>query len=253
MIASSAILETIQSPADLKRLSTVELAKLAGEIRDELVSSVTKTGGHLSSNLGVVELTIGLHTVFDSPRDIMIWDVGHQAYVHKLLTGRKDAFHTMRQQHGLAPFCAREESPHDAFGAGHAGTSLSAALGMAVARDMRGEDHHVIAVIGDGAMTCGMPFEAMNNAGTYGKRLIVILNDNDMSISPNVGALSRYLSRRRANPDYARRATDQYYMLAKIAPDGTVNGFVMPTMWEELGFIYTGPVDGHDLPSVIEA
>jgi 1-deoxy-D-xylulose-5-phosphate synthase len=170
-----------------------------------------------------------------------------------LLTGRRDRFDTMRLQYGLAPFCAREESPHDAFGAGHAGTSLSAALGMAVGRDMKGEDHHVIAVIGDGAMTCGMPFEAMNNAGTYGKRLIVILNDNEMSISPNVGALSRYMSRRRADPQYARRASDQYYLQAKIAGDGMVTGFVMPTMWEELGFVYTGPVDGHDLTAVIDA
>ncbi|HEU0167751.1 MAG TPA: 1-deoxy-D-xylulose-5-phosphate synthase N-terminal domain-containing protein, partial [Chloroflexota bacterium] len=178
------VLDSIDAPADLKGLTMAQLTELASEIREELVTSVTKTGGHLASNLGVVELTIGLHRVFDSPRDQIVWDVGHQAYVHKLLTGRRERFDTMRQRHGLAPFCAREESEHDAFGAGHAGTSLSAALGMAVARDIKGDDNHVIAVIGDGSMTCGMPFEAMNNAGTYGKRLIVILNDNEMSISP---------------------------------------------------------------------
>src|SRR5512136_2589827 len=191
------ILDQINGPADVKRLGLGELNTLAQEIREELVSTVFQTGGHLASNLGVVELTIALHSVFDSPHDKIVWDVSHQSYVHKLLTGRKDRFHTIRQAGGLSGFTKREESPHDAFGAGHAGTSISAALGIARARDLQQKDFAVIAVIGDGSMTCGIPFEALNDAGHTYTRLIVVVNDNGMSIAPNVGAISRYLTRLR--------------------------------------------------------
>jgi 1-deoxy-D-xylulose-5-phosphate synthase len=187
------ILDTIDSPADLKGLSPAALEELAAELRQEIISTVTTTGGHLASNLGVVELTIALHRVFDSPKDKIIWDVGHQSYVHKLLTGRRKKFSTLRQHGGISGFTSRDESEHDPFGAGHASTSISAALGMAVARDLAGEDYHVIAVIGDGAISAGMAYEALNHAGHLGSRLIVILNDNGMSISPTVGALAKLL------------------------------------------------------------
>ena len=189
------LLDKIDSPADLKGLSPAALEELAAELRQEIITTVTTTGGHLASNLGVVELTIALHRVFDSPRDKIIWDVGHQSYVHKLLTGRRESFNTLRQYGGLSGFTCRDESEHDPFGAGHASTSISAALGMAVARDLAGEDYHVVAVIGDGAITAGMAFEALNQAGHLGSRLIVVLNDNGMSISPTVGALAKLLSR----------------------------------------------------------
>jgi 1-deoxy-D-xylulose-5-phosphate synthase len=189
------LLDKINSPADLKALTASQLAQLSEEIRQELVATVTDNGGHLASNLGVVELTIALHRVFNSPRDKIIWDVGHQSYTHKLLTGRREQFNTLRQYEGLSGFTSREESPHDPFGAGHASTSISAALGMAKARDLAGEDYHVIAVIGDGAATGGMALEAFNNLTHLGSKLIVILNDNGMSISPTVGALAKILSR----------------------------------------------------------
>src|SRR5207302_9226946 len=185
------VLDRIQQPRDLRLLHREELLELCREIREFTVESVQKTGGHISSSLGTVELTIALHRVFDSPRDKLVWDVGHQAYPHKLLTGRARRFGTLRQQHGLAGFLARDESPHDQFGAGHAGTSVSAALGMAVARDLRGEQFHVVAIIGDGGLTAGMALEALNHVGHSGTRLIVILNDNQMSIAPNVGAMAR--------------------------------------------------------------
>ena len=190
------LLDQVNTPEDLSKLSLRELRQLISEIRHELIEVVPQTGGHLASNLGVVELSVALHTVFDSPQDKIIWDVGHQAYVHKLLTGRKDRFHTIRQAGGLSGFTKRSESCHDCFGAGHAGTSISAALGIARARDIQGEDFDVIALIGDGAMTCGLPFEGLNNAGDLHKNLIVVLNDNGMSISPNVGALSSFFSRK---------------------------------------------------------
>ena len=253
------ILDQVNDPADLKRLGLGDLNKLSQEIREELVSTVFQTGGHLASNLGVVELTIALHSTFDSPKDKILWDVSHQCYVHKLLTGRKDRFGTIRQYGGLCGFTDREESPHDPWGAGHASTSVSAALGMAVARDLKGEDHHVIAVIGDGAMSGGLAYEGVNNAGHLRTRLIVILNDNEMSISPNVGAMARYLNRLRADPRYYQAKSGVEKTLVRTGwgrrlLDGlkhlknTFKGLVIPTMiWEELGFTYLGPVDGHDI------
>ncbi|MDP2727978.1 MAG: 1-deoxy-D-xylulose-5-phosphate synthase N-terminal domain-containing protein, partial [Dehalococcoidia bacterium] len=213
-------LDKIGSPADLKGLTPVQRDKLAAEIREELVSTVTETGGHLASNLGVVELTIALHTVFNSPRDKLVWDVGHQAYVHKLLTGRRERFSSLRQYGGISGFPDPEESPHDAFIAGHAGNSVSAALGMAVARDLAGEKHHVAAIIGDGAMTAGMVMEALNQAGHMGTRLIVVLNDNQMSISPNVGAISHSLNRLRLDRRYHRAKEDAEHLLGRV-PLGT--------------------------------
>jgi len=258
------MLEKIDSPADLKRLSLPELRRLAGEIRECLIDRITENGGHLASNLGVVELTLALHYVFDSPRDAIVWDVGHQAYVHKLVTGRRDRFATIRQLGGLSGFCVREESPHDAFGAGHAGTSVSAALGLAVARDLQGQPGHVVAVIGDGAMTCGLAFEGVNNAGHLGNRLIVVLNDNEMSISPNVGAMARYLARLRTHRRYAQAKGVVEHGLLRLPLGAGVLRFLrrfrhaaralfMPTViWEDLGFTYVGPLDGHDLGQLID-
>jgi 1-deoxy-D-xylulose-5-phosphate synthase len=253
------ILDQINDPVDLKRLSLADLNSLSQEIREELVSTVFQTGGHLASNLGVVELTIALHSVFNSPADKIIWDVSHQCYVHKLLTGRKSRFGTIRQYGGLCGFTDPSESPHDPWGAGHASTSVSAALGMAIARDLKGEDHHVVAVIGDGAMTGGLAFEGVNQAGHLRSRLIVILNDNQMSISPNVGAMAWYLNRLRADPRYyqaksvaEKRLTGSgigrrlLHTLRQIK--NSLKGMVIPTMiWEELGFTYLGPVDGHNI------
>ncbi|NMA71930.1 MAG: 1-deoxy-D-xylulose-5-phosphate synthase, partial [Firmicutes bacterium] len=196
------ILETIDGPADLKKLSLSQLYQLAAEIREELVETVSQTGGHLGPNLGVVELTLALHTVLESPRDRIVWDVGHQAYVHKLVTGRRERFRTLRQEGGLSGFTRRSESPHDPFGAGHASTAVSAALGMALARDALGETYAVVAVVGDGALTGGMAYEALNNAGTLGTDLVVVLNDNEMSIAPNVGALNNILGRLRTAQKY---------------------------------------------------
>ncbi|MGC8872983.1 MAG: 1-deoxy-D-xylulose-5-phosphate synthase [Chloroflexia bacterium] len=257
------VLDRINDPAQLKHLSLRELRQLAQEVRNELIEVVPQTGGHLASNLGVVELTIALHTVFDSPRDRIVWDVGHQAYVHKLLTGRKDRFRTIRQAGGLSGFTKRSESPHDPFGAGHAGTSISAALGIARARDLRGEDFHVVAVIGDGSMTCGMPFEALNNAGQLNTRLIIVLNDNGMSIAPNVGGLSRYLNRLRSDPRYQLAKGRAERVLSRSALGRPIldflrrlknsfKEFLIPTrIWDELGITYIGPVDGHDLRDLI--
>ncbi len=253
------LLDKIDSPADLKRLTPEELKQLASEIRDELVAIVSTNGGHLASNLGVVELTIALHRIFDSPRDKIIWDVGHQAYTHKILTGRRRRFASLRQYGGLSGFTSRDESEHDPFGAGHASTSVSAALGMAIARDLSGDDYHTVAVIGDGAITGGMALEALNQAGQSGSRLIVILNDNGMSISPTVGALAKLLSRVRFDHRY-RQASEKGKRLLHGLPWGKklwwasqkvesgVKGLVMPTMlWEELGFTYMGPIDGHNI------
>ena len=253
------LLDKIGSPTDLKVLTHEELKQLASEIREELVAIVSANGGHLASNLGVVELTIALHRIFDSPQDKIVWDVGHQAYTHKLLTGRRHSFASLRQYGGLSGFTSRDESEHDPFGAGHASTSVSAALGMAVARDLSGDNYHVVAVIGDGAITGGMALEALNQAGHLGSRLIVVLNDNGMSISPTVGALAKLLGKVQFDQRY-HRAKEKSKRLLDALPLGNrlwqasqqvesgVKGLVMPTMlWEELGFAYMGPIDGHNL------
>jgi 1-deoxy-D-xylulose-5-phosphate synthase len=255
----SSILDRVNSPEDLKALKAKELRQLAGEIRQELVARVTQNGGHLASNLGVVELTIALHRVFDSPHDKIIWDVGHQAYTHKLLTGRRQQFGTLRQYGGLSGFTCRDESQHDPFGAGHASTSVSAALGMAKARDLSGDSYNVVAIIGDGATTGGMALEAFNNVAHLGSRLIVVLNDNGMSISPTVGALAKLFSKVRFDRRYYR-AREESKRLLDYLPLGKklwrvgeqiksgVKGLVMPTvMWEEFGFAYMGPIDGHNI------
>jgi len=255
----SRLLDGINCPQDLKALSQQEVERLAAEIREELVSTVSANGGHLASNLGTVELTLALHRTFNSPEDKIIWDVGHQAYTHKLLTGRKDRFATLRQYGGLSGYTCREESEHDIFGAGHASTSISAALGMAVARDLSGDKYHVLAVIGDGAITGGMALEALNQAGHLGSRLIVILNDNGMSISPTVGALAKLMGRVRFDRRF-HETKERSWRILKRFPfwqklwwasrkvESGVKGLVMPTtLWEELGFAYMGPVDGHDI------
>ncbi|MFQ5925344.1 MAG: 1-deoxy-D-xylulose-5-phosphate synthase [Dehalococcoidia bacterium] len=253
------ILDGVNEPADLKGLTLLELNQLAAEIRKEIIAIVTANGGHLASSLGVVELTIALHRSFDSPRDKIVWDVGHQTYAHKLLTGRKPLFSTIRQYGGLSGFTERSESPHDPFGAGHASTSISAALGMAIARDLGLETNHVVAVIGDGAMTGGMAFEALNQAGHLGTRLIVVLNDNGMTISPSVGALSRFFYNLRLYRRYYRAKKEAEQVVTRL-PMGprvwrlgarmkkSVKGFIVPSaFWEELGFAYIGPIDGHDI------
>jgi 1-deoxy-D-xylulose-5-phosphate synthase len=255
----SKILDNINDPSDVKGLNKDELGELCSELRELLVSKVSENGGHLASNLGVVELTVALHRVFDSPKDKIIWDVGHQSYVHKLLTGRREQFPSLRQYQGLSGFPDRDESPHDAFTTGHGGTSISAALGMALTRDLAGGNHHVVAVIGDGCLTCGMTYEALNHAGHLGTRLIVVLNDNGMSISPTVGALAKRLNVVRTTRGYVR-AKKQTNWLLSLLPGGKrlqgalrrlregVKAVVMPTMmWEQLGFTYMGPIDGHNI------
>jgi len=258
------LLDTIKGPSDLHGLSLSELELLSQEVRQEIISTINSIGGHYASNLGTVELTVALLHTFNSPTDKIVWDVGHQAYPHKLLTGRLDRFNTIRQLGGLSGFLTREESEHDAFGAGHASTSISAAFGMAVARDLKGEDNHVIAVIGDGAMTGGMAFEALNNAGHSNRRFICILNDNEMSIAHNVGALSTYLANVRTDPRYNRAKMSVEWALTRV-PGGrrmlnfgkrykkSIKEFVVPSMiWEELGFVYLGPVDGHDVGQLLD-
>ncbi len=258
-------LAQITGPRDLKPLSFPELEALAREIRETIVDVVVRqTGGHFASNLGSVELTLALHYVYDSPRDKIVWDVGHQAYPHKLLTGRYQRFTTIRQEGGLSGFLQREESEHDHFGAGHASTSISAALGMATAGQLKGERFHSIAVIGDGALTGGMAYEALNNAGSRKVPLTVVLNDNEMSIAPNVGALPKYLSRIRTNHRYTQAKIEVERLLQRVPQGGRLldlgkrmkdglKEVVYHTMiWEELGFTYVGPVDGHDLRELIE-
>ena len=258
------ILETINSPADVKALSLDELKQLAEEIRQFLISVISKTGGHLAPNLGVVELTLALHRVFSTPEDKIVFDVGHQSYIHKIITGRREQFPTLRQYGGLSGFPKRSESEHDAFGTGHSSTSISAALGMAVARDLQGKDYNVVAVIGDGSMTGGMAFEALNNAGTLHKKMIVVLNDNEMSISKNVGAMSEYLYQLRTGETYNKIkhdiegwlknmefGTDVLKAIRRLK--GSVKYLMVPTsIFEELGFTYLGPVDGHDLQGLTE-
>ncbi|AKZ61657.1 1-deoxy-D-xylulose-5-phosphate synthase [Herbaspirillum hiltneri N3] len=253
------MLNTINSPADLRQLPRTQLKPLADELRAFILDSVSKTGGHLSSNLGTVELTIALHYVFNTPEDRIVWDVGHQTYPHKILTGRRDQMSTLRQLDGISGFPRRVESEHDTFGTAHSSTSISAALGMALAAKTKGEDRHAIAVIGDGAMTAGMAFEAMNNAGICEDvNLLVILNDNDMSISPPVGALNRYLARLMSGQFYAKAKNVGKSMLpgpvlelAKRFEEHAKGMIVPATMFEEFGFNYIGPIDGHDLDSLI--
>lgn len=255
------LLDTISLPEDLRKLSETTLRELSDELRAELIRAVSETGGHLGAGLGVVELTVALHYVFNTPEDKLIWDVGHQSYPHKILTGRRDSMASLRQWNGLSGFCKREESPYDCFGAGHSSTSISAALGMAVARDLQGNDNDIIAIIGDGAMSAGMAFEALNNAGSLGKRLIVILNDNDMSIAPPTGAMSAYLARLISSHPYhklrdigkmmAKKFPEPLMRLARkaehLARDIAVGG----TLFEQLGFYYVGPVDGHNLDHLL--
>lgn len=254
------LLNTIQSPADVRRLSRPELKQLAVELRDFVLQSVSQTGGHLSSNLGTVELTIALHHVFNTPNDRIVWDVGHQTYPHKILTGRRERMPSLRQLGGLSGFPRRDESEYDTFGTAHSSTSISAALGMAIAAKIKGEERRSVAVIGDGAMTAGMAFEALNNAGVSQANMLVVLNDNDMSISPPVGALNRYLARLMSGKFYAA-ARDTAKTVLKNAPplfelarrfEEHAKGMVVPgTIFEEFGFTYFGPIDGHDLDSLI--
>jgi 1-deoxy-D-xylulose-5-phosphate synthase len=254
------LLPAIESPADLRRLGVEELPELAGEIRRYLIDTVSRTGGHLSSSLGVVELTIALHYVYNTPEDRLVWDVGHQSYPHKILTGRRDRMGTLRQAGGISGFTRRSESEYDAFGAGHSSTSVSAALGMAVAAARTATERKVVAVIGDGALSAGMAFEALNNAGDAHADLLVILNDNDMSISPNVGAMSNYLARILSGRAFTRVREGGKTVLSTVPPmlefakrwEEHVKGMFVPsTLFEELGFQYFGPIDGHDLPTLV--
>ena len=255
------LLNTIDDPADLRRLDRRQLGPLANELRAFVLDSVSQTGGHLSSNLGTVELTIALHYVFNTPEDRIVWDVGHQSYPHKILTGRRDQMGSLRQLDGISGFPRRSESPYDTFGTAHSSTSISAALGMALGAKTKGEDRVAIAVIGDGAMSAGMAFEAMNNAGVYKDLpLVVVLNDNDMSISPPVGALNRYLARLMSGQFYAATKKGVEKLLSVAPPvlefakrfeEHTKGMFVPATMFEEFGFNYIGPIDGHDLESLV--
>jgi 1-deoxy-D-xylulose-5-phosphate synthase len=258
--ASYPLLETIASPADLRRLPPAKLTDLAQELRQFLIHSVATRGGHFAAGLGTVELTIALHYVFNTPDDRLVWDVGHQAYPHKVLTGRREQLHTIKQDAGLAPFPTRGESEYDTFGVGHSSTSISAALGMAVAAAQRGEKRKVVAIIGDGALTAGMAFEALNHAGSLPADLLVVLNDNDMSISENVGALSNYLARALSGRMYSHlresgkkvlRQMPTVWELARRSEEH-LKGMVLPgTLFEEMGFNYVGPIDGHDVKALV--
>src|SRR3954447_11917023 len=256
------LLDTVKLPSDLRALSKEQLPELADELRQEVISAVSVTGGHLGAGLGVVELTVALHYVFDTPGDRLIWDVGHQAYPHKILTGRRDRIRTLRQPGGLSGFTRRSESEYDPFGAAHSSTSISAGLGMAVAHELLGEkDRHVVAVIGDGAMSAGMAYEAMNNAGARKSKLLVILNDNDMSIAPPVGAMSAYLSRLMSSRSFlnlrdlaarmARRFPRGLERTARRAEEYARGILTGGTLFEELGFYYVGPIDGHNIDHLL--
>ena len=260
-MSSTPLLDTVKIPADLRKLAESDLPQFAAELRHELIDAVSVTGGHLGAGLGVVELTVALHWVFDTPRDRLIWDVGHQAYPHKIITGRRDRIRTLRQPGGLSGFTKRDESEYDPFGAAHSSTSISAAHGMAVARDLNGGDNNVIAVIGDGAMSAGMAYEAINNAGARDERLIVILNDNDMSIAPPTGALSAYLARATSSGTYLH-LRDYAKQIAKMLPkkwerraarmeEYTRHLWQGGQWFEELGFYYVGPIDGHDFNQLL--
>lgn len=255
------LLDKIATPGDLRALNPADLPQLAQELRDEMIDAVSVTGGHLGAGLGVIELTIALHYVFNTPDDRLIWDVGHQSYPHKILTGRRDRIRTLRQAHGLSGFTKRSESPYDPFGTGHSSTSISAGLGMAIGRDLDGRKNNVISVIGDGAMSAGMAYEAMNNAGSSNSRLIVILNDNDMSIAPPVGAMSAYLAKLVSGPTYqslrvaakqfAKALPKQIQEKAARAEEYARSFWAGGTLFEELGFYYVGPVDGHNLEHLL--
>ncbi len=259
------LLDKVQGPADLRQMDAAELAKLSQEIRDFLIETCSVTGGHIGAGLGVVELTVALHAAFNTPDDKLVWDVGHQGYPHKVLTGRKNRMHTLRQEGGLSGFLKRTESEYDTFGAGHAATSISAALGMAAARDINGDDFKVVAIIGDGSLGSGLAYEAMNNAGHSDRDFIVVLNDNEMSIAPNVGAMHKYLTSVQRNPIYNRLRSkigdivdhapgpfkDAGTLLRKW--EESVKAFLTPgVLFEEMGFRYFGPIDGHDIPQMLE-
>jgi 1-deoxy-D-xylulose-5-phosphate synthase len=259
------ILDRVRSPADLKPMTRDELRAVSEEMRTRLIEICSRTGGHIGAGLGVVELTVALHTVFDTPRDKIVWDVGHQGYPHKLLTGRADRMETLRQEDGLSGFLRRTESEYDTFGAGHAGTAISAGYGMAVARDINGEDYKVVSILGDGALTCGLAYEGLNNAGASDRDFIVILNDNEMSIAPNVGAMSKYLTSIQSNPLY-NRVRSAIGTVVDAAPgplsgvatlvrkwEESMKSFLTPgVLFEELGFRYFGPIDGHDIDQLVD-
>jgi 1-deoxy-D-xylulose-5-phosphate synthase len=256
------LLEQISSPSDIRALDRDQLPELADDVRERLIDVISRLGGHFAPGLGVVDLTVALHHVFDTPKDRLVWDVGHQGYPHKILTGRNDRFPTIRQKDGLSGFLKRDESPYDTFGAGHAATSISAALGMATARDLKGESYEVVAIIGDGSLTSGMAYEALNNAGNTERDLIVILNDNAMSIAPNVGAINKYLTKIRSNPLYNRlrddikslihRLPEPMEQIASRLDDSLKNMFVPGMLFEDLGVRYVGPIDGHDMDVLVE-
>src|SRR5688500_16476135 len=263
------LLDRIHSTSDLKKLTRDELAALAGEMRARLIDVCSRTGGHIGAGLGVVELAIALHYSMDTPRDQLVWDVGHQGYPHKLLTGRAGQMGTLRQENGLSGFLKRSESEYDTFGAGHAGTAISAAFGMATARDLQGETFEVAAVLGDGALTCGLAYEGLNNAGASDRDFIVVLNDNEMSIAPNVGAMSKYLNSVQRNPLYNRLRSKIGEVADHLADHGpsvlasagamvrkweeSVKAFLTPgVLFEELGFRYFGPIDGHDMDALVD-
>src|SRR5579862_9513306 len=254
------LLDAIESPADLRQLPVAKLPEVAQELRQFLIHTVSTRGGHFAAGLGAVELAVALHFVFDTPQDRLVWDVGHQAYPHKVLTGRRDQLHTIKQPGGLAPFPARSESEYDTFGVGHSSTSISAALGMAVASAKRGEDRRAVAIIGDGALTAGMAFEALNHAGSAQTDLLIILNDNDMSISENVGALSNYLARALSGRIYAHlreggkkvlRPMPTVWELARRSEEHLKGMVLLGTLFEEMGFNYIGPMDGHDVKALV--
>ena len=256
------MLNNIHKPSDIKKLNIEELNDLALEIKLFLIESIEQTGGHLSSNLGTIELTLAMHYVFDTPNDTFVWDVGHQAYTHKILTGRRDLMSTLRQKDGLSGFTKRSESEHDAFGAGHSSTSISAALGIAIANKLQQKSDTSIAVIGDGALSGGMSFEAMNHAGDTDANLLIILNDNDMSISQNVGALSKYLTRLISGKIYSTMKSKSLEFLERLPrvqkfakrSEEHLKGMFLPgTLFEELGIEYFGPIDGHDISVLIKA
>ena len=260
------LLDEINSPDDLKFLNVDELTSLAQEIREEIIHTVSNTGGHLAPNLGVVELTVALHYVFNCPKDKLIWDVGHQCYTHKLLTGRKDRFGTLRQFGGISGFPRREENIYDVFNTGHASTSISSALGMAMARDLSGDNYKVLAVVGDASLSGGMAFEALNHAGHCGKDLIIVLNDNEMAISPNVGALSVYLNKIITGEFFRKAKLDVKNIILKKFPkigpgitrvarlaEESIKGLIAPgIIFEELGFTYVGPIEGHNIKYLVE-
>src|SRR2546430_9175507 len=259
------ILDSIKSPRDLKPLSRAELKELSAEMRQRLIEVCSRTGGHIGAGLGVVELSVALHAVFDTPSDRIVWDVGHQGYPHKLLTGRAARFETLRQEEGLSGFLKRAESEYDTFGAGHAGTAISAGYGMAVARDLNGDQFKVVSILGDGALTCGLAYEGLNNAGASEPDFIVILNDNEMSIAPNVGAMSKYLTSIQRNPLY-NRVRSAIGSVVDSAPgplsgvatlvrkwEESMKSFLTPgVLFEELGFRYFGPIDGHDIDVLMD-